>query len=177
MRIIGGKYKSRVLSSFDGTEIRPTADRTKEALFNILYTKVTGARVLDLFCGSGSLGIECISRGASEVVFNDARKESIALLKKNLQKINEKGVVYNLDYLALLKGVKPSFDLIFLDPPYYADFGVRARREIGKSALLTADGIVVYERDRKFEEEVEGLELYDERKYGKSYLSFFKKGE
>ena len=79
MRIIGGKYKSRVLSSFDGTEIRPTADRTKEALFNILYTKVTGARVLDLFCGSGSLGIECISRGASEVVFNDARKESIAL--------------------------------------------------------------------------------------------------
>ena len=177
MRIIGGKYKSRVLSSFDGTEIRPTADRTKEALFNILYTKVTGARVLDLFCGSGSLGIECISRGASEVVFNDARKESIALLKKNLQKINEKGVVYNLDYLALLKGVKPSFDLIFLDPPYYADFGVIALREIGKSALLKADGIVVYERDRKFEEEVEGLELYDERKYGKSYLSFFKKGE
>jgi 16S rRNA (guanine(966)-N(2))-methyltransferase RsmD len=166
-----------VLAEFEGVEVRPTSDRTKEALFNILYTKVYDARVLDLFCGSGSLGIECISRGASEVVFNDVRRESIALVKKNLEKIKETGILFNLDYMALLKRITPAFDLIFLDPPYKEEFGISALREIAKRNLLKEDGIVIYERDRKFEGEVEGLTLYDERKYGKSYLAFFKKGE
>ena len=84
MRIIGGKFRSRVLAEFKGDAVRPTADRTKEALFNILGVKVIGARALDLFAGSGALGLECLSRGAAETVFNDLSKDSIAILKKNL---------------------------------------------------------------------------------------------
>ena len=84
MRVIGGQYRSRVLAEFAGENVRPTSDRAKEALFNILSLKIYGARVLDLFAGSGSLGIESLSRGAKEVLFNDFSKDSIAIVKKNL---------------------------------------------------------------------------------------------
>ena len=84
MRIIGGKYRSRVLAEFKGDAVRPTSDRVKESLFNILSLSLRGARVLDLFCGSGALGLESLSRGASEVVFNDLSKDSLTILKKNL---------------------------------------------------------------------------------------------
>ena len=84
MRVIGGRYRSRVLAEFPGEDVRPTSDRVKESLFNILALKLYGARVLDLFAGSGALGIECLSRGAKEVVFNDLSKDSLAILKKNL---------------------------------------------------------------------------------------------
>lgn len=83
MRIIGGKYRGRVLTGFKGWDIRPTSDRVKESLFNILAPEISGANVLDLFCGSGSVGLEAISRGADLVVFNDASKDSLAVLKKN----------------------------------------------------------------------------------------------
>jgi len=84
MRVIGGQFRSRVLAEFAGDNVRPTSDRAREALFNILSLKIYGARVLDLFAGSGALGIESLSRGAKEVVFNDISKDSIAIVKKNL---------------------------------------------------------------------------------------------
>ena len=84
MRIIGGKYRSRLLSEFPGEDVRPTSDRAKEALFNMLAFRLMGARVLDLFAGSGALGLESLSRGAKEVVFNDFSKDSLAIVKKNL---------------------------------------------------------------------------------------------
>lgn len=180
MRVIGGKFRSRVLASFDGQEVRPTADRVKESLFNILSFQTIGARVLDLFCGSGALGIECLSRGAKEAVFNDIRKESVALLKKNLQKLGVKaGVearVYSYDFSACLDAVDGQFDLVFIDPPYKEEFGKKALEKIAQRGLLSANGVAVYERDRPFEGEIEGLEKYDERKYGKTYLSFFRRG-
>ena len=86
MRIIGGKYRSRILADFAGEEVRPTSDRAKESLFNILALKMYGARVLDLFSGSGALGLESLSRGAKEVVFNDCSKDSLAILKRTLQR-------------------------------------------------------------------------------------------
>ena len=180
MRIIGGKFRSRVLAAFDGEEVRPTSDRAKESLFNILSLKMMGARVLDLFSGSGALGLESLSRGAKEVVFNDVSKESVALLKKNMKtlKIQENGdgaKVYNFDYLTCLGVLKGTFDIVFIDPPYRFDYGVPALQAIAKNRLLSEDGVVVYERDRAFEGEVEGFEKYDERKYGKTYLTFFKK--
>lgn len=178
MRIIGGQYKSRVLAEFKGDEVRPTADRVKESLFNILSLKIPLSRVLDLFCGSGALGIECLSRGAKEAVFNDKRLESVKLLKTNLQKLGvseEKFRISNFDYLLALEMQKEPFDLIFLDPPYKEEFGCFALETIAQKGLLTENGIVVYERDRSFSGEVEGLEKYDERKYGKTYLSFFRK--
>lgn len=174
MRIISGKYRGMNLAQFKGEEIRPTADRVKESLFNILSDRVAGARVLDLFCGSGNLGIESISRGAGFVHFNDISKDSIAVLNKNLSRLKDKNfAVTTQDYSLCLSRVK-GFDLIFIDPPYAREYGVEALKLIGAGKLLNEGGIAVYERDRSFIGEIKGLELYDERKYGKTYLTFFK---
>lgn len=180
MRIIGGKYRSRVLAEFTGQDVRPTSDRAKEALFNILALKLYGARVLDLFAGSGALGLESLSRGAKEVVFNDCAKDSLAILKKNLAALKipvggEEAKLINYDYAVCLDTVRGPFDLIFLDPPYRFDYGVKALEKISQRGLLSENGIAVYERDRPFEGEVSGFEKYDERKYGKTYITLFRK--
>lgn len=178
MRIIGGKFRSRVLAEFKGDAVRPTSDRAKESLFNILALKIRGARALDLFCGSGSLGLECLSRDAQEVVFNDLSKDSLAILKKNLSALKipvGQAKIFNYDYSVCLEAVKGEFDLIFLDPPYHLDVGVLALEKIVKKGLLSNDGVAIYERDRAFEGKIDGLEKYDERKYGKAYLTFFRK--
>ena len=179
MRIIGGKYRSRVLAEFPGEDVRPTSDRAKESLFNILALKLYGARVLDLFAGSGSLGLESLSRGAKEVVFNDMSKESLAIVKKNLAALKiavngEEAKVTQGDYLSCLSMQRGKFDLIFLDPPYRFDYGKTALETIAQKGLLSENGIAVYERDRAFEGEINGLEKYDERKYGKTYITFFR---
>ena len=181
MRIIGGKYRSRILTEFAGENVRPTSDRAREALFNILALKIYGARALDLFAGSGALGIEALSRGAKEVLFNDCSKDSVGILKKNLNalKIPVNGAeakVYTMDYLACLELQKEPFDLIFLDPPYRFNYGVKALEKIAEKSLLSENGIAMYECDRPFEGEIVGLEKYDERKYGKAYMTFFRKG-
>lgn len=181
MRIIGGKYRSRVLAEFAGESVRPTSDRAKESLFNILALKLYGARVLDLFAGSGSLGLESLSRGAKEVVFNDCAKDSLAILRKNLAALKipvggEEAKLLNFDFLVCLESVRGQFDLIFLDPPYRFDYGEKALLKIAEKGLLSENGIAVYERDRPFEGEIAGLEKYDERKYGKTYMTFFKRG-
>lgn len=176
MRIIGGRHRGRKLADFKGNDIRPTADRVKESLFNILSVKVAGASVLDLFCGSGNLGLESLSRGAAKAHFNDLSKDSLAVLKKNLAAVGEETrcKITNLDYLACLSCAQDRYDLIFIDPPYAKEFGIPALEAIAKRGLLTENGVAVYERDRAFVGEVEGLEKFDERKYGKTYLTFFK---
>lgn len=174
MRIISGKYRGMVLSEFKGDDIRPTADRVKESLFNILSSEVVGATVLDLFCGSGGLGLECLSRGAASVHFNDISADSIGVLKKNLTKLKGENnyIVTNLDFSACLAR-SGAYDLIFIDPPYRLEAGREALEIIGAKGVLNAGGTAVLERDRSFEGEISGLRLYDERKYGKTYLSFF----
>lgn len=174
MRIIGGTYRGRALAEFSGKDIRPTSDRAREALFNILGGKLVGARVLDLFCGSGALGLESLSRGAREVVFNDCSADSVAVLRKNLERMKLSPKVYQKDYLACLASLKEPFDLIFLDPPYRCEYALPALEKIRSGGLLADDGIVVYERDRSFAEEPLGFAVYDERKYGKAYLTFLK---
>ena len=176
MRVISGKYRGMVLASFDGESIRPTSDRVKESLFNILYSSVAGARVLDMFCGSGNLGIECLSRGAGLVHFNDISRDSLAVLKKNLSRIEGNYKITNCDFSGCMKA-GDRYDLIFIDPPYASDAGVEALKLIAKGNHLNDDGIAVFERDRSFEGKIDGLEKVDERKYGKTFLSFFKKGE
>ena len=176
MRIISGRYKGLKLCEFEGSAIRPTADRVKESLFNILAERVVGATVLDLFGGSGSLGLECLSRGADFVCFNDNSPPSIAVLTKNLQKIpSQKNYsVSRLDYSQFLANSTLKFDIVFIDPPYGSDAGIASLNAIGKGGILKEDGIVVFERDRKFEGSIEGLTVVDERKYGKTFLTFFK---
>ena len=115
MRIISGKHGGRVLKSFKGDAVRSTSDRAKEALFNIFKDKIFGSKFLDLFCGSGSVGIEALSRGAI-VTMCDVSKESVALTKANLALIKEDCVVVNADALSFLSSVKEKFDFIFIDP-------------------------------------------------------------
>lgn len=173
MRIISGKHRGMKLVGFEGMDIRPTADRVKESLFNILYGRIAGARVLDLFSGTGGVGIECLSRGADTVHFNDVSAQSIAVLKSNLAKLKETNcTVTNLDYSSCLArgGV---YDFIFIDPPYKSEAGLSALEIIGKNKLLTIGGVAVYERDIPFTGNINGLKLVDERKYGKTYLTFF----
>lgn len=176
MRIIGGKYRGRVLATFQGEAIRPTADRVKESLFNILAGELYGARVLDLFCGSGALGIESLSRGAKEAVFNDLSKDSLAVTEKNLQKVGEKAKVMRGDYKSALYALSEPFDIIFLDPPYRFPFAADALALIAQKKLLSLSGVVVSERDRPFalSDIPAAMRLTDERKYGKTYLSFFR---
>ena len=179
MQIISGKFRARKLIGVDSEGTRPTLARVKESIFNIIQFKVAGSVVLDLFAGSGALGIESLSRGAKEVQFNDFSKDSVAIVKKNLNtlKIAVGGEVKVTqgDYLACLEQTKGSFDLIFIDPPYRMDYGKKALEIIAKKNLLTDSGVAVYERDCAFEGEIDGLEKYDERKYGKAYLTFFRK--
>lgn len=176
MRIISGRYRGLKLCEFDGKDIRPTADRVKESLFNILAEKTVGATVLDLFCGSGALGLECLSRGADFVCFNDNSPPSIAVLTKNLQKIPSKKnyMVSRLDYAQCLANSSTEYDVIFIDPPYGSDAGIASLGIIGRGGILKKNGVVIFERDRKFEGQIEGLTAVDERKYGKTYLTFFK---
>lgn len=174
MRIISGKYRGMNLARFKGSDIRPTADRVKESLFNILSDKVAGAKVLDLFCGSGNLGIECLSRGAAHVSFNDISKDSISVLKKNLARLKDENyTVTALDYRqCLASGQK--YDLIFIDPPYASEAGIFALEIIANSGLLLNNAIAVFERDKPFTQKINGLTAYDERRYGKTYITFFK---
>ena len=175
MRIISGKYRGMKLSEFQGSDIRPTADRVKENLFNIISSEVPGTSVLDLFCGSCGLGLECLSRGALFVHFNDISAESLCVLRKNLSRFNgENARVTNLDFRACLERLTEKFSLIFVGPPYRTEAGAGALEMIGAKGLLKESGIAVYERDRAFKGEAEGLELFDERKYGITYLSFFR---
>ena len=180
MRIIAGTARGTVIDAPLGRDTRPTLDRVRENVFNILQQQVRGARVLDLFCGSGALGLECISRGAKEAVFNDCSKDSVAVLTANIKKLGEGEVctVRTLDYLSCLSVLQGKFDIVFLDPPYRFDYGVKAAEEIARRKLLSEDGVIVYERDKPFEEIVAesfGLRVADVRKYGKTYVSFLRK--
>lgn len=177
MRIISGKHRGLKLAEFNAGNIRPTSDRVKESLFNILYADIADSRVLDLFCGSGNLGIEGLSRGAKFVHFNDISFESIAVLKKNLARIKESNYkITNSDFSVCLADAG-KFDIIFIDPPYKLSAGIEALEIIGKRGLLSENGIAVLERDIPFSGEIAGLEKYDERKYGKTYITFFKVSE
>ena len=160
------------MAQFRGQEIRPTSDRVKESVFQILSAKIVGARVLDLFCGSGALGLECLSRGAKEVVFNDCSPESLAVLKKNLTALGEQGVCYKLGYAECLKSVAGKFDLILVDPPYKLDCAAEILALVKARELLKEGGLVVYESERE-EEAAEGFCRVDLRRYGRTKVAFF----
>lgn len=172
MRITGGKYRSRVLCGFEGDAVRPTSDRTRESLFQILRERIKGASVLDLFAGSGAVGIEALSHGARTATFTDARKESVELVKKNLAILNERGTVVFCDALSFLERTEEKYDFIFLDPPYKSDLGEKALALILKRRILADDGVCVFETENPALSDT-GLWLFDERKYGRANLYFY----
>lgn len=174
MRVIAGKYRGMVLHSFRGEDIRPTADRVKESVFQILSSRLVGARVLDLFCGSGALGIECLSRGAGEVVFNDLSDESLSLCKKNLSRISGNFRVTRSDFRACLSRAEGKFDLIFADPPYKEDYFETIFSLIQKNDLLASGGLLVYESENDLSP-VSGAYFLDRRKYGRTVVTMIQK--
>ena len=148
MRVVAGSSKGKNLISPKGEEVRPTTTRIKETLFNILQCDVPNAKVLDLFAGSGSLGIECISRGAEHVTFVDKSKDSIALVRENLKGIDGYYSVLNTDFMSALNGAlynSIKYDIIFLDPPYASNLAELAIDKIFEFDLLTEHGIIVFE--------------------------------
>lgn len=172
MRIIAGKHRGRKLIGFEGKSVRPTADRVKESLFQILSPHLIGARVLDLFCGSGALGLESLSRGAAQVTFNDVSAESLRILKSNLALLKERADILNLDFRAALKCVRGRFDLIFVDPPYGEDHRAEIMRLVKERSLLSEGGLVIYESERE-ETAEDGWQTVDTRRYGRTKIFFF----
>lgn len=180
MRIIAGLLKGRRLQGIKAHNIRPTADRVKEALFSILGDRVINCRFLDLFAGSGSIGIEAYSRGAAEVIFIDSSRDSIKALKGNLDKIglSDSFEIYNTDFSTAIDKLaekKKLFDIIFIDPPYRKDIVYEAVKKIFKSNILSNCGIIVIEQGIKdiIYEKIEKYDLIKRKSYGDTLLLFY----
>lgn len=168
MRVISGIARGTKLDSRESISTRPTLDRIKENMFNLIQDKVRDSVVLDLFAGSGQLGIEALSRGADRAYFCDIDKEDIVFLEKNIDKtrLTEKAIVLNADFKKVLKTVNERFDLIFIDPPYKSNFVEESLELIFENAILNTDGLIVIETD----ETQKIQELLD----SKSYINILK---
>ena len=147
MRVITGTARGRRLKELEGMETRPTTDRVKEGLFSALQFDIEGRRVLDLFAGTGQLGIECLSRGATETVFVDRRADAVKLIRENLKvtELTDRARVVSADSMEFLKGLREKFDIIFLDPPYAAGLLEPAIAHIAKFDILNPHGIIMAE--------------------------------
>ena len=179
MRVITGTARGVQLKTPDGMTTRPTADRVKEALFSIIQFEVPGARVLDLFGGTGQLGIEALSRGAKSAVFVDAGEPACKLIRENLKRtrLEQQGGVVRSDYLQYLKRCREKFDIIFLDPPYAEVFLENALKCITEIDILQSGGIIVAERPlgKDLPWDFEGFTRSKDYKYGKTLLTIYRK--
>lgn len=179
MRVITGKARGIQLKTPDGMLTRPTADKVKEALFSIIQFDVPGASVLDLFGGTGQLGIEALSRGADKAVFVDAREDACELIRENLKrtKLEDQGSVVRSDYLVYLNRCRDVFDVIFLDPPYAEEFLENALNRITEIDILRSGGIIVTERPlgKALPWEIAGYTRSRDYKYGKTLLTIYRK--
>jgi len=176
MRVIAGELRGRKLVAPTGEGTRPTADRVREALFSILGD-VAGARVLDLYAGSGALGIEALSRGAREAVFVDSAHGAVAAIRENLEKLGIEGLVHRRDALAWLaaaEGAQP-FELVFADPPY--DSALEAAPLLAEQLppVLSPDAVIVTESDKRAPLELP-FELLRERTYGDTRIAVHRNG-
>lgn len=179
MRVITGTARGIQLKTPDGLQTRPTADRVKEALFSIIHFEIPGARVLDLFGGTGQLGIEALSRGAVSAVFVDAGEPACRLIRENLKRtrFDKEGKVVKSDYLAYLTSCREQFDIILLDPPYAEVFLENALKKITEIDILQSGGIIVAERPlgKELPWEFEGYTRSRDYKYGKTLLTIYRK--
>ena len=177
MRVITGKARGVQLKTPEGLLTRPTADRVKEALFSIINFDIPDAKVLDLFGGTGQLGIEALSRGASQAVFVDAREEACRLIRENLKRTKLAGTVVRSDYMAYLNRCGEQFSIIFLDPPYAEEYLENALKRITEIDILQTDGIIVAERPvgKELPWEFDGYRRSKDYKYGKTLLTIYRK--
>ena len=179
MRVITGKARGVVLKTPDGLATRPTADRVKEALFSIIQFDLLGARVLDLFGGTGQLGIEALSRDAKSAVFVDEREDACRLIRENLKRtrLESQGRVVRSDYMAYLRGCREKYDIILLDPPYAEVFLENSLKMITEIDILQSGGIIVAERPlgKELDLDFSGYTRSRDYKYGKTLLTLYRK--
>lgn len=177
MIVSSGKFKGRKLADNHYAHIRPTADIVKQAIFNKLIDEVRDAKVLDLFCGTGALGIEAISRGAKEVVFADKDARSIAQTKSNLRSLSiESARIIKADFKEVLKKLQgEKFDIILIDPPYMSGVYEDTLLLIKEYDILKEGGTVVCEHEKNVEIEGEGYQKIDQKRYGIKMVSYLTK--
>lgn len=173
MRIISGKYKGKKLEGFNIEGTRPTLDRVKESLFGMIQTYIQNSQVLDLFAGSGALGLEAISNGAKTCYLIDNNKEAIKTIKQNSQNFDEDLKIINIDYKRFLKETNEKFDIIFLDPPYKENQMDKSLRIIEERDLLNKEGIVICEYE--IGNPKTNLNLIKEKSYGSKKIKIFQK--
>lgn len=178
MRVITGTARGTNLKAPEGLHTRPTADKVKQALFNMIQYEIAGD-VLDLFAGSGQLGIEALSRGANSAVFVDEGREAIAIIRDNLKRthLEEKAQVIRGDYQTYLRRCNRRFRLIFLDPPYAEKFLENAIKCISEIDILADGGIIITERPvgKALDEDFPGLVRSKDYQYGKTLVTLFRK--
>lgn len=179
MRIIGGKAKGTKLYTLEGENTRPTLDRVRESLFNILQYDLQDCVFLDLFSGSGACGIEAVSRGARKAILCDNAKQAIEIIEKNIEKTHtqEQIALYQMDFETLLKTkIKEKLDMVFIDPPYETNFAYEAVKLLLSNGLIKKESVIIIETDqeKRIKEQLKQLEIeiMDERKYGRAHLIF-----
>ena len=169
MRVITGLARGMRLETLEGSDIRPTSDKVKEAVFSAIQFSIEGRRVLDLFAGSGQLGIEALSRGAEKCVFTDFSQSAIDIVKSNIKKtgFEKQLIVCRTDYSAFLKATKETFDIAFIDPPYLKGVTVDALELT--TAKMSDYGIIVVEHPSEvvLPEGINGFTVFKQYKYGK----------
>lgn len=185
MRIISGEYKGRILSSVKSygscgkAKIRPSSDKVKGSIFNVLKDEVCGEKVLDLFAGSGNLGIEALSRGAEFVTFVDSSLQSVKIIRKNLESLNlgKRSETIGKDSLKVLPKLERKYGIIFADPPYLCGFAQKVIDSVVGCDLLERNGILVLEHHKKeiFKYPEEKLIYVKAKKFGDTMVSFFLK--
>ena len=179
MRIITGEYRGRRLESPAGYDVRPTSDKVKEAVFNIIMNEVWDATCVDLFAGTGNLGLEALSRGAKKCYFGDNSRESINLIRNNVKmcRAEDKSVIIAGDYSKILGRINEKVDIFFLDPPYKDGLYENCLEIIDSLDLLSEEGIIVAEHGVRdyVPETVGSLEIIKERKYGKIMVTIYAK--
>lgn len=176
MRVISGKYKGRKLDGFTINGTRPTMDRVKMSLFGIIQDYISNSIVLDLFAGSGALGIEALSEGAKHVYFVDNNQKAIDVIKKNISSLNDQNnTIINNDYQKYLENCKEKFNIIFLDPPYSTDYITKALSLVKERDLLITEGIIVCETDQIEKISTVDFTVVKQKKYGDKYIVILKK--
>ena len=178
MRVISGSARGRRLVSLDGDYTRPTTDRVKESVFNIIMPCIADSVMLDLFAGSGALGIEGLSRGAAKAVFVENSADAVKIVKTNVLNthLSDRAVFYKGDFKDYLTSSAEKFDIVFLDPPYNSGFYEPALLLIRERGLLKSGGLAVIERQHDIPlPEIDGFRIYTDRKYGKTSITVLEK--
>ena len=181
MRIVSGKFRGTKLETLLGENTRPTLDRVRESLFNIIQMEIKDSIFLDMFSGSGACGLEAISRGAKKAILCDSSKEAIRVIRKNVAKTRaeDKTEIYQMPFETLLRTkIKENLDIVFIDPPYKTDYAYQGVKLLIEQKLVNEESIIIIETDEeeKVKEKIQKLdiEITDTRKYGRAHLIFLK---